>query len=428
MPKSFFLDKESNVVQWLSKLSRKKWTIPTTILFVVGIVILSYFKTKEKSIGSDYYVFWKAGLDFFNGNDLYNFEGDVRPYIYPPFAAFIFQLFAIFPFKLSVNLFFIFNALILFPLSIILLKELSDNFGFGERSKMAIILSVVLTLKYFWLNLGYCQINFLLFTLVLVGIYCVSIDKPHWALVWIGIAVHIKIIPIFLFLYIFIMNIRSRKVWFWGAATGFLGLLIPVIFRGIEPYIRYYEAFLQNYKDGGLVLGYSNSNLRTFFLKVFHPDAMREKLILDEFTSTLHTANIVTVFLSVILLYCIYLSIRRRKPWVFLMVSAQVIIFSHLVSGITWSAHLVTSMFYLFPFFLIDKTQLRSLAARIVYYLLFGICIFLAIEGKDVVGKSLFKLLRMYDIFTIHLLIFFFYYAFMVVFNRKRYFSAKYEH
>jgi hypothetical protein len=107
----------------------------------------------------------------------------------------------------------------------------------------------------------------------------------------------------------------------------------------------------------------------------------------------------------------------RRKVYFSLVYLASIMLYTHLFAGITWTAHLVTLLFCLIPFLLIDTKSLNR-GARISWYFIIGLLVFLGIEGSDTVGEWLYLAIRWYDVFTYLLLGLFLYYSW-VVWSRK---------
>ena len=95
------------------KLKDKKY-----LFAVIGIFLLLVFLAIRVGIKvgpwADSNVFWNAGKNFFLRNDLYSGIGGAQRYIYPPFAAMLFQILAIFPMKVASILLTFFNLLLIF--------------------------------------------------------------------------------------------------------------------------------------------------------------------------------------------------------------------------------------------------------------------------------------------------------------------------
>src|ERR1700758_4361914 len=83
----FFIDQ--------TKLRNAKY-ISIIGLFIFVFAILSIISGRDLSLQADFTVFWQAGKNYINGVSLYSQIGGAERYIYPPFAAMCFQLFALF--------------------------------------------------------------------------------------------------------------------------------------------------------------------------------------------------------------------------------------------------------------------------------------------------------------------------------------------
>jgi len=92
-------------------LKRKSYLI--TILGIgVLFIIISILEGLNVGQGGDFTVFWYAGKNFSEGNDLYSRIGGAERFIYPPFAAMLFQLLALFPLKFAAIIYTFFNLLL----------------------------------------------------------------------------------------------------------------------------------------------------------------------------------------------------------------------------------------------------------------------------------------------------------------------------
>src|SRR6185312_12611417 len=85
-----------------NRLSDWKYSLLWIALFAF-VVVYSILNSRSIRIDSDFTVFWTAGHNFTSGADLYNRTGGAERYIYPPFAAMLFQLFALVPLKVAAS-------------------------------------------------------------------------------------------------------------------------------------------------------------------------------------------------------------------------------------------------------------------------------------------------------------------------------------
>ncbi|QCK15783.1 glycosyltransferase family 87 protein [Mangrovivirga cuniculi] len=404
------------------KKHRKKIYYGLLVVFAIAMVFFSINKTEKNiDVGSDYFVFWKAGVDYFEGNDLYDPIEGARDYIYPPFAAFLFQLFAIFPLKLSANIFLLSNVFVLLPLCVIILIRICKTLNLSvDQYKIPVILTVVFSLKYFWNNLITYQVNFLLLTITLLGIYYFFKNKPVAAVIFIAIAASIKIIPVVILGFIVVYHWKNIKVWLAASGTVLLCFLIPLVTKGWQVYINYYDFFLkkaQNQAAEGLI-SYTNHSLMALIVKLIATETINNAVSPEVMEQAALYRNIILLALIILISIVIFISIRRRNNIDNLFVFAILFCFTHLVSTITWTAHLVTFMYILLPLFLTHREFVRLKWEKVFVYFLIIIAFVLGIEGSDTTGKLLYNVLRTYDIFTLYLVVILLYFSGKIFFSK----------
>ncbi len=388
------------------------------IVLSTGITVFSYNRSVKLNPRSDFYVFWNAGHSYSVGDDLYRQADDQRRFFYPPFAAFLFQVLAVMNFRTSAFVFGCFNYFILFPLTIWMLVKICRNYGFKDRAGLAVALACICSFHYFWSNLIMFQMNLLVFTLCVAGIYFFSRKQSHWASLFLVAATFIKVYPVFLLAFVFITSLKSGKTILYTTGGILACLLISIIPRGFETglndYISYYFSFLKEFQEGRIITIDANHTFKAFILKAFYPETRNVDIIASDYSLAVRIAEIILLLLFVSVIISSWKVIKSGSREKILIIFSLVFIFTHLFSGITWTAHLVTAMFSFLPLFLIDRKKIEGKTHRIVYFLLAGMAFLLAIEGKDTTGRWLYYNLRHYDIFVIYPLVLFIYYTFIV--------------
>ena len=380
-------------------------------------------RSKRTTDRSDYAVFWWSGKDFSDHRELYDRE-NVRPFYYLPFAAFVFQPLHVLPLKISALIFFLINALILPPIAIYLIYKILRLMGVGKRkTEISLILAILLTLQYFWNNLSSLNINYILFVIVLTGIYYLVKKKPHIAGILFTIITLIKIMPVLLAGYVFIFHF-SRRVFLTMVLTAVICLSLPIPFRGMDRWVQdhvdHYENAIGQYILSGRIVAINpNHALKAGLVKAFHPEGRNDPHVYPEQYPM--TNRIMTVlqfmFLGILILNGALL--YRRKISFNLAYLASILLFTHLISGLTWSAHLVTLQYCLLPVLLIDVSRLRR-PGKIFFYFTLTFLLFLSIEGSDIFGEKVYQAIRVYDLFTL-MLIGLFLFCSWVAWNRQSY-------
>ena len=129
-------------------LRLKPWLSVVTLVYVAGMIAVSIPKSMDQTEDSDHWIVWQAGKDFSEGEDLY-YRDTIRPYISPPFSAFLYQPFHLMPLKISNLVLFLLNALVLLPLAIYLIYKMLLLIKVDARkAEISLILATVFTLKY----------------------------------------------------------------------------------------------------------------------------------------------------------------------------------------------------------------------------------------------------------------------------------------
>ncbi len=396
--------------------------IPAIIL-AAALVAVSINRSKHLKERSDYNVFYQAGRHFSQDLDLYDRTDNMRNFYYPPFAAFIFQALTVVPFRISANIFFLINVLVLFPLAVWMLFSILENLGYDRRKvRWPVILATVASLRFFWNNLNMFQMNFVVFTIILAGILYMSRKKPSVAAVLFTLATFIKVYPVFFVFYIFAVK-RTKAVFLAIAVTGIFCIVAPSVQRGltagVKDHITYYKTFLTEFGEGKVVDIGMNHTLRAFMLKAFAPETRDRDVYLDDYPGISTISRLALLALFVGLAAALVIQIRRGEGVLSVPFVACLFIFTHLFSGITWTAHLVTSMFYYLPLFLIDYRKLKT-PVRVFHFVLIFLVFFLAVEGSDTTGKMIYTFIRTYDLFVVVPLLLFGYYIAGMILGRQR--------
>jgi hypothetical protein len=405
-----------------SAFRRRPWLFIIILIYTAGMIAVSIPKSQEITEDSDHWIIWQAGKDFFNKKELY-YRDEWRPFISPPFGPFLWQPLHAVPLHASALILYLLNALVLLPLSIYLIYKTLLNIGVrAKKAEMALILATIFTLKYFWNNLVMVQINYLILVFILGGIYYLSKKKPHIAGILFTFVTFIKIIPVFLAAYVFFFHF-SRKVALTMILTALLCLTLPVSTRGwdmwVQDHVDNYEILVKQYIiEGRIVADQANHSLKAGVIKTFYPETRT-----NENVSTKDYAGIIKMLtmLQVLMLLMLIINaiiLKRRKISFSLAYLASIILFTHLFSGITWTAHLVTLIFCLLPVLLINWKAL-NMQGKIAYWLFIGLMVFLGIEGSDTVGEKIYQAIRFYDIYTYLLLGLFIFYSWLVISKRS---------
>ncbi len=382
--KLFFIDTD--------KLKNIKYTA-VVILFLFAFFIISIIVGRDISLQADFNVFWQAGKNYMSGVSLYNRIGGAERYIYPPFAAMCFQLLALFSLHQAAALYCFCN--LLFWLMIIyytrkIILQISPQI---KHVKQALILAFILSFRYFLYHTWFIQMNEVVLLLSLAGIYNYLILKNTNAIILLTIAVFIKIIPVFIL--IWIVSKGNYKNYLRAFAFAFLCIVVPLLLRGTHQGIidlqEYYITFLQPFQEGRVEPKLQNYGLSAALYKVFSftPDGDKYHYIITILSP--NTINLIYKSILVLLLaaFAFILSYGMlKKTAVSLHEINFILLFTHLVSGITWEYHLV-SLFFVIAVIALDYFTNKN-NNKTVFYVLGFLLFFNLIIGGDTVGYYLY--------------------------------------
>jgi hypothetical protein len=390
----------------LSRLSQKHWSLA---LGLVALLVLVSVEATERAgkqhVGTDFHVFWQAGYDFAHWLPLYTPLPGARRFIYPPFAAQVFQIFGIFPLKTAAWLFYV-ASVGLIVVAAHLTRDIVRQLQPGTRPALVpLILSILVSAVFMLDNLAHVQVNLLILVLCLLGVRAVINRREVAAAGWLVTATAIKITPVFFVVWAMIRG--SRRTVVGVAAFGALCLGLPFLQRGsaqsTSDLMAYYETFLHQFASGGVVTTFRNQDLAAMLYRAFIPSASGDVKPYDyAYLSSYAAAAPLVYHVAAGLLLAIFLLylIRRRikhQPTAALEI-CSVFLVSHLLSGITWKAHLVTLLFVSYVFFSLNPRLLKGWR-RWALWLAWGGIVLIGL-GRDLVGARLHHYMAGYSVYV----------------------------
>jgi len=341
----------------------------------------------------DFGVFWEAGQRFAAGESLYPARPIDFSFLYPPFAALVFQPLALFSQPVATGIFHFVN-LVLWPVAIgltaMVLRQVAPGWG---TSPWPVLLAAGLTLRFFLWNWVFVQTNELTFVLILVGLWAYLRQRDALAVVAITAAAFIKIVPAVFLVWLAIRGRRRTRIAIVPAVL--LLLLVPLLWRGIplglEDISEYVNQFLAHYLGGGVRVRYDNFNLATlvysWFVPLHHPAGVGQPMFGggEPMARSLYQAAAV-VLGSAYLITLVALR-SRSKPVTAFELSAGFLV-GLLLSGVTWNHHLVALLFVTATFF---RCPWRGLPSRWRPAILvaYGLMIVQGLAGRDIAGSTL---------------------------------------
>jgi len=369
-----------------------KWKILFTVMFIAVFVPLSIVHGLKQQVWTDFHIFWTAGKSFFYGLPLYD-PPEGGQFLYPPFAAFLFRIFALFPLKIAGGLFYFFNALLY--VAVLYLTKVIFEHLYPERKslKIQLIFAAVLSAQFYFMNMNAGQVNLVVFVLCLTGIYLYLKGRESFSGVFFVISSFIKVTPVFFVVWILIRC--GKKVILPVIIASLLCLILPVVFRGIEPGIQdmsdYYRKIVRPFREGKVDISFQNQNAAGTIYRMTRP-SNNEQNYNYRYIPLSEAAAAAVYKSSVILIFVLFIAnltyLRVKHTGISALEICSVFLIGHLLSGITWKAHLVTLLFVFMAFFIIDYKTFSKPCKAIMYFL-FCMIFFIGSTGKDIVGSKL---------------------------------------
>jgi hypothetical protein len=371
-------------------------------LAVVGVIAAG--RAEKQRVGTDFHVFWQAGYDFAHGLPLYQPLEGARSFIYPPFAAQAFQLFSVFPLKVAAWLFYV-ASVCLIGAGVWLTRDIVARLHGSERHTVPAVLALLFSAVFLIDNLDHVQTNVLIFCFCLLGVRAFLVQRDATAGGWIMAATAMKLTPVFFALWVLIRG--TRRTLAAVAGFGVLTLILPMIQRGFRQGLidlnAYYQTFLHQFAAGAVVTNYRNQNLAAMVYRALVPGSSGDTPPYDyAYLASLQAwapplyRGLALVVLGVFLFHLIRLRVTA-KPIGALEI-ASVFLASHLLSGITWKAHLVTLLFVFYAFFSLDRQWMSPGARRLLG--LAWVAITAVGLGRDVIGDRLHHYWAGYSVFV----------------------------
>lgn len=361
-------------------------------LLLIGATVVAVDRGLEQAIGGDFEVFWSAGGRFWDGAPLYQIAPGARDFIYPPFAAFLFQPLHLLPLLPSAIAFGLLNVALMVVLYHLTIRIVARTMPERRPGRWPFVLAIVLAHSYLLNNANLVQVNVVNTVLVLGGVALALDGRERLAAVPIVAAAAMKVMPVLFVGWLLIRRPRAALpgVLLAGAAVVALPLVQRGPSQGIADLRGYYHAFLADFQGGRVVADYTNQNIASAVERMARPVTNRERLDyrwmpLSEGAATALRNGLVALILAT-LLGAWLVAARRRAPITAWELAAGFLAW-HLVSGITWKSHLVTYVFLVAVFFAAPFRHWPRPGrwAMAVAVTLLAITAFI---GRDIVGRT----------------------------------------
>jgi hypothetical protein len=375
------------------------------VLLLMVAVVPAERRAALQVAGTDFHVFWQAGYDFAHGLPLYQPLPGARELKYPPFAAQVFQVLGVLPLKTAAWLFYV-ASVGLILIAIWLSRDLVQRLEPTRRpGALPLALAILFSAGFMLDNLVHVQVNLLTFVLCLLGIQAFVAKREVAAGGWLVAATAIKLTPLFFLAWV--VTRGTRRSVLAVLAFGSLCLMLPVVQRGVAQgsadLTEYYASFLHQFAAGAVVTNYRNQNLAALVYRAVVPAAAEDVHPYEYayLSSLVAAAPLLYHILALVVLagFLVHLiRLRNAHQPVGALEISSVFLTSHLLSGITFKAHLVTLLFVFYAFFTLDPTRIGR-ARRWALGLAWSGIVVIGL-GRDLIGSRLHHYLAGYSLFV----------------------------
>ncbi|SJZ84352.1 glycosyltransferase family 87 protein [Sediminibacterium ginsengisoli] len=230
----------------------KYWLVILFALVSVMFLFLSINQAYQENEKGDYYIYWITGQKFLSGERIYEFGKEDGTFIYPPFAAMFFSLFAAKPFHISAVYYSYLINFGLWVLSLWLIwKILKNRFPF-TNIVLPFIIGVLCSARYYWHNFIWMQANLPVLCATLGGIYYHFKGNRNASYFLLLAGAFFKVTPILILGFLLLKG--RLKDWWRVVVLSMPFLLLPFAARGpatgLQDWIDYYHSFLTPFASG----------------------------------------------------------------------------------------------------------------------------------------------------------------------------------
>ena len=383
---------------WGNKLTR--WL--TGVLIVSVALFLSIREGLSEDIHGDFYIFWSAGLNFWQGHALYSRIGGAEEFLYPPFAPMVFQLLALLLFQTSAICFTFLN----FGLWMLSFRTVAQilRFYFPETNFQSILwFTFFATLRFFWHNIIWVNINELVLTLSLFGVLNYLRGKETASILCFTAGAWLKVMP---GLFLLLLAVKGNyKTWVKMTLSSLSVVLLVVVQRGVEQSIQDFQDFfsivLKPFTEGKVYTDWISFSISSMIFKLLtaHPnvDDLQYHLI----DLSLNTVRLISTSLQVIVLGLIVGRILRnrfirRQKEMSLIEIVTIFLGMLLLAGVSWEGHHVT-MVLVYPAIVL---LLRQLGKNKLQKITITFCLIVGFMTLDLLGTQLYNIAQGFSVIT----------------------------
>ena len=356
-------------------------------------MLLSLGRHSAEHVGTDFHAFWQAGRNFAAGLPLYGPVEDARHFIYPPFAAMLFAPFGLLPLG-AAGVVFHAASLLLAAACVAWTWRIAESCAPGRnRRALPLVLAVLATVHIAQSNLTRNQSNVLVLALCLGGVLAAMHERPRLAALQLVAATFLKLTPVFVLL--LAMARGGRKLARSTLVVAAFAVLLPIALRGpargFEDHWSYGSGFLAEFARGRVVARPANQALSAAITRAVDGEAGDGSGRWAWLSAGPGLARTATIAAWLLLLGAFAAGVaflrRRARPISMFEVSAALLL-GHLLSGITWKAHLVSLVFVFYAFLSLPRRRWPAVPRAC----LAGLCALIlasGLAGRDITGNDL---------------------------------------
>lgn len=404
----------------ISPLLRKPAFYLPFLLALAVVLTMAVDRYGSAHYGSDFHMYYTSGQHFSAGDTLYKNPDSGAPYVYPPFAAFLFQLLPIVQQGTAIALVFVLN----FFLTLVnagLIYAIARKTGYNRRqSAIGMGLALLFSVSDVWNNINFSQINPLIFFLILAGLYSSLLGRHNVALLLLAVGAWIKVLPVFFVFWVLARHFSLRRALV-VAMVSVVCVGLPFLQRGpqqgLDDMVGYYDDFLRENMVDDVNTIWRNQSLSAAITRAFVPEENKEGLDYSWVDLGPATTNAIVKICSLGLFILSFgLVIRRARQGLPVTVFELGLIFlmTHLFSGVTWRGHLLTTFFMYLPFFLIRVKELKW-PGKVFHFFLAGWLGLMVIRLRGTPLDETFRYLHGWSYVTWALLLLFVYYFYWAI-------------
>lgn len=386
----------------LRYLARRYWYL-ALLIFLIAIA----FSIKEaltQNANGDPYIYWAVGRKFLLGQPLYEPVAGSQEFLYPPVAVLFFQLLALMPFPVAVGLFTFVNFIAWLALLGLVHRLLRVYFP-EANLRTAMLVGFVATIRYFWHNIAWVNVNELVALLSIGGLYFYLKDRQTTGLGLLTLAMWVKVMPLLIIGVLFIRRPKPTLI----TVLSFSGLLLLIVvgFRGIgqgfQDYLDYWHITFKPFLlEGKVFTDWIAFGLSATLSKLLiaHPAINGIEYNIVSWSPSIVGKISLMLRLLIVGFTFYYAWVSRKQTLLPLLNILLLYLAILLVSGVSWEGHHVTLLLVITGLYqLLTELGLIKLRRWLIIT-----SITVGLVTSDLVGGHLSDYLQAFSLITYNVL------------------------